>query len=223
MTTTLNPLWITACNAACLAAHEAWRKAIQPYYRGQYEIFEKAGDGPATDADRQADRLIVETLSRQFPEPEYGYLTEESEDRFERLGCKRVWIIDPIDGTKEFIAGTGNFVVQIGLVEQMEDGLWQPVVGVAYRPVMGKMYWGIKGQGAWRRDWPGEGTNGRAPQPALDLATGTPLAAERIFVTQRDRISSMRSVLSNTHSTSRLVKLIQSLNLESYWHIGSHL
>lgn len=214
----LNPLWITACNAACQAASDAWL-AIRSFYRGSYEIFEKLNDGPATEADRLADRLIVESLRRQFPEPEYGYLTEESEDRLDRLQSRRVWIIDPIDGTKEFIAGTGNFCVQIGLVELMDDGLWHPVVGVVYRPILGAMFWGIKGHGAWRTPWPPDAV----PEPplAIDPQTAAPLGAERITVTTRDRIESVRSVLSNTHSTSRLVKLIESLNLESYWHIGS--
>lgn len=212
-----NPLWIKACNDACRIAAEAWT-AIRPFYRGSYEIFEKS-DGPATEADRLADRLIMDGLRQNCPEPEYGYLTEESEDRFDRLASSRVWIIDPIDGTKEFIAGTGNFVVQIGLVEPDAAGEWRPVVGVAYRPVAEMMYFAIEGQGAWRRHWPAGQSD---LLPAFDPQTGAPMVgAERILVTDRNTIGSLRSVLSNTHRSSRLVRLIQSLNLESYWHIGS--
>ena len=85
-------------------------------------------DGPCTEADKLADRLIVDRLKSMFPSPDFGYLTEESEDNKERLGCKRVWIIDPIDGTKEFIKKNGNFVIHIALAEQMEDGPgnWSP-------------------------------------------------------------------------------------------------
>lgn len=198
----------------------AWA-AVRGFYRAKCEVFEKAGEGPATEADRLADRLISEALRRDYPESQYGYLTEESEDELVRLDRRRVWIIDPIDGTKEFIAGSGNFAVQIGLVEIMDDGVWHPVVGVVYRPIPGLMYWAIRGQGTWRCEWP-EQEPCAPPLPSPLTAEGLPAPGwARLSVTRRDRISELRSVISNTHRSGRLVRLIQGLNLESYWHIGS--
>ena len=79
-----NPLLLeNARRDACDAALEAW-SAIEPLYRGQYEIHQKV-DGPVTDADRLADRIILERLGERYRPHEFGYLTEESEDRLERL------------------------------------------------------------------------------------------------------------------------------------------
>lgn len=211
--------WESAREAACQVALEVWA-AIEPFYMGNYTIQEKV-DGPCTEADRMADKLIVERLRILFPSPEFGFLTEESEDNKERLGCKYVWIIDPIDGTKEFIKKSGNFVIHIGLVEQMEDGLWHPVASAVYRPVAGDLYSAVKGQGA-RRQHLGEverqliGETGRFEGVLEDLGPG-----EELRVSQRAEIGQMRSVVSNAYDTSRLMRLIQSLALEDYWRMGS--
>src|SRR3954447_11265600 len=69
-------------------------------------------DEPVTQADRTVNELIVRALREQFPDD--GVLAEESVDTGRRLGRERAWMIDPIDGTKGFIAGTGDFCVQIG-------------------------------------------------------------------------------------------------------------
>ena len=70
-------------------------------------------DEPVTQADRAVNELIVRALREHFPED--GILAEESVDTSRRIGRERAWMIDPIDGTKGFIAGTGDFCVQIGL------------------------------------------------------------------------------------------------------------
>src|SRR5688572_28323230 len=108
--------WETARLAAARAALEAW-KEIKPLYEGQCAVRMKEDQSLATEADQLADEIIIETLRKQFAVPEFGYLTEESEDSFVRLDAKRVWIIDPIDGTRDFIKRNGNFAMHIGLVE----------------------------------------------------------------------------------------------------------
>ena len=95
-----------------------------------------------TAADRAANELIVTRLQQEFPDD--GILAEESTDSDHRLGKDRVWLIDPMDGTKNFIARDGDFAVQIGLAVGGES-----VVGVVYQPVRGVLYRAARDRGAW--------------------------------------------------------------------------
>ncbi len=108
--------------------------------RGGYKIGSKGHDNPVTAADLEADRAIKNLLRDPFPG--YGWLSEETADNDDRLECRRVWIVDPLDGTKEFINGIPEFAVAIALVE---DGV--PVLGVTYNPVRREMYWAARGVG----------------------------------------------------------------------------
>ena len=98
-----------------------------------------------TAADREANELIVECLLREFPDD--GILAEESTDSEQRLEKQRVWLIDPMDGTKNFIQRDGDFAVQIGLAV---DG--QSVAGVVYQPVRDVLYRAARGSGSWIED-----------------------------------------------------------------------
>ena len=93
----------------------------------------KSANSPVTAADREANERIVEGLMEAFPRD--AILSEESADGQRRLEAKRVWIVDPLDGTKEFIAQNGEFSVMIGLVV---DGT--PVLGVVYLPALNVLY-----------------------------------------------------------------------------------
>ena len=108
--------------------------------RGGYEIGSKGIDNPVTAADLEADRALKKLLHDPFPE--YGWLSEETVDNDARLKCRRVWIVDPLDGTKEFINGIPEFSVAIALVE---DGV--PILGVTYNPIKREMYWAARGVG----------------------------------------------------------------------------
>lgn len=201
-------LWRVARDAATHAAIAAWG-VIASYYDGSYVIEEKA-EGPTTEADRVADLLIVERLSHCFPRSKFGYLTEESDDSDERLDRERVWIIDPIDGTRDFINHTDNFAIHIALVERADDNLFYPVAAVVYLPMLGRLYSAVKGGGAHRQLIP-------HPPQASDWDNHR----RPIQVSTRSRIENMRSVVSNANRTSRLMRLIHSLNLENHWHVGS--
>jgi 3'(2'), 5'-bisphosphate nucleotidase len=102
----------------------------------------KGKDNPVTDADQQASRFIVDSLRRRFPLD--GILSEEEADDPARLKKSRVWIVDPMDGTSEFVAGRTEFAVMIGLAV---DG--RPVTGVVYLPVERKFYFAESGCGAF--------------------------------------------------------------------------
>jgi 3'(2'), 5'-bisphosphate nucleotidase len=123
-------------------ARAAGAEALK-FYGGVLEIRDKTGnDDPVTQADYAANRVIMPALEREFPAD--GLLSEETTDTARRLEKNRVWMIDPIDGTKGFIEGNGDFAVQIGLAV---DGL--PALGVVYQPVADVMHWAARGAGAW--------------------------------------------------------------------------
>ena len=118
---------------------------IMQYYQTNLEVDRKAGDEPVTEADRAADDLISAGLRAAFPDD--GLLTEESEDDLSRLEKERVWIVDPLDGTSDFITETGDFSVQIALTKQ-----GQPVLGVVYQPTVDHLFYAIQGRGAYQVD-----------------------------------------------------------------------
>jgi len=126
-----------ASKAARAAAH-----AIRVIYDSEaWRVEQKSGGrGPLTDADLAANRILVEVLGEAFPED--GLLSEESRDDRRRLERSRVWIIDPLDGTREFTLGVPEFVVSVGLVR---DG--RPVLGVLCNPVTGELITGVEGRG----------------------------------------------------------------------------
>src|SRR5712691_5229776 len=119
--------------------------AILDLYGGPIEVQQKFDldlREPVTLADRIANDLIVNALRRQFPDD--GILAEESVDTDRRLTKRRVWMIDPLDGTNGFIDRNGDFAVQIGLAE---DG--EAVMGVVYQPLTSVLYRAVRSQGTW--------------------------------------------------------------------------
>ena len=120
---------------------------IMDYYKADYEIRDKGYHNPVTTADHAADSRLKEILMEA--RPEYGWLSEETVDSPERLSKKCVWVVDPLDGTKEFIEGVPNFVVSVALVENGE-----PIVGVLYNPVTKEMFSAAKGKGAFLNNEP---------------------------------------------------------------------
>ncbi|ACO46208.1 3'(2'),5'-bisphosphate nucleotidase CysQ [Deinococcus deserti] len=99
-----------------------------------------SADDPVTAADREASTLIIRSLRESYPED--GLLSEEEIDAPERLTRQRVWIVDPIDGTKEFTSGSPDYCVSIGL--SIDE---QPVLGVVYAPATDELFSGVVGQG----------------------------------------------------------------------------
>jgi 3'(2'), 5'-bisphosphate nucleotidase len=127
---------------ACQAARDAGRVILGFYGNPELVVDVKADTSPVTAADRAADALILDRLRTAFPGD--AFLTEESPDDPSRFGKSRVWIIDPLDGTRDFIAQTGDFSVHIGLCIA-----GQPVLGVVYQPVRQALYHARRGGGAF--------------------------------------------------------------------------
>jgi 3'(2'), 5'-bisphosphate nucleotidase len=105
----------------------------------------KAPGNPVTEADRAASTFIVSNLKREFPSQ--GILSEEESDDATRLERAYVWMVDPMDGTKEFIDRRDDFAVQIGLVKE-----GTPVLGVVYQPAKNKLYYAADGMGAFLQE-----------------------------------------------------------------------
>ncbi len=114
---------------------------ILSYYKADYEIKDKGYHNPVTTADHAADARLKDMLTGSYPD--YGWLSEETVDSKKRLNKDRVWVVDPLDGTKEFIEGVPHFVVSVALVENGE-----PILGVLYNPVTTETFTAVKGQGA---------------------------------------------------------------------------
>lgn len=170
-------------------AREAGRAAMAFYGRASAEI--KSGGSPVTEADHAANGVIVPGLREAFPGD--AILSEESRDDRSRLDAHRVWIVDPLDGTKEFLAENGEFSIMIGLVE---DG--EPVLGVVYRPEGDVLYRAASGTGAWAE----RGGSGQRLEP--DSAG-----------------SSLRMVGSRSHSDPLIESMRDALGIEDVQPSGS--
>jgi 3'(2'), 5'-bisphosphate nucleotidase len=131
--------------------------------RGTAKVTKKAGGEPVTAADLEANRIILAGLVREFPAD--AILSEETPSDSSRLRSSRVWIIDPIDGTREFIEGTDDFAVQIGLAVEGE-----PVLGVVFQCARRRLFLAAKGTGAWVEDpsVPGRARRALVPSAVTD-------------------------------------------------------
>lgn len=114
--------------------------AIMRYYEAAYDVRDKAPDNPVTDADLAADTLLRTELLARLPEA--GWLSEETADNPDRLERRLVWVVDPLDGTKEFVQGIPEFAVSVALVEA-----GRPVIGVIYNPASAELYTAERGVG----------------------------------------------------------------------------
>ncbi len=147
-----------------------------------------------TAADREANELIVTRLQKEFPDD--GILAEESTDSDHRLEKDRVWLIDPMDGTKNFIARDGDFAVQIGLAIGGES-----VVGVVYQPVRGVLYRAARDRGAWMEE---------EDRPAA-----------RMSVSSQTKPSEMVLASSRSHRSPRMERVVSEFGFKNETRRGS--
>jgi 3'(2'), 5'-bisphosphate nucleotidase len=164
------------------------------YRDGDLRVELKPGDEPVTVADRKASELIVSGLHSAFPGD--IVISEEAADDQRRLTAPRVWYIDPIDGTKDFIHGREGFSVMIGL---SIDGV--PQVGVVYQPVGDRLFRGAPDTGTWFV---------AADQPPRLLA-----------VSETDDMNSIRLVASRSHREGIIDEVKSALNIRDEFNIGS--
>jgi myo-inositol-1(or 4)-monophosphatase len=127
--------------AVAVEAARAAGKIVRAWYEGDFTVRQKASDSPVTEADIEANNCIRGIISENFPAD--GWLSEETRDSADRLSKRRVWVVDPLDGTKEFIGHIPEFCVCIALVD---DGV--AVLGVSYNPAREEMFSASQGAGA---------------------------------------------------------------------------
>jgi 3'(2'), 5'-bisphosphate nucleotidase len=182
--------------AACRLAREAGALALEYYDRPLHVEQKQTADDrePVTEADRAANALIVAGIRQAFPDD--GILAEESVDTARRLTKRRVWMIDPLDGTNGFIARDGDFAVQIGLAV---EGI--SMLGVVYQPLPDVLYWAVTGLGSW-----------------IERA-GLPV--ERASVSTHSEVAEMRLAASRSHRSPRMDRVLRELGVKEEVRRGS--
>lgn len=196
-------------------ALEAGRILLE-FYDLPHDIELKQGSEPVTAADKAANQAIVAGLLDAFPED--GILAEETPDSAKRLDRNRLWVVDPMDGTKEFIKKNGEFSVMIGLAV---DG--RPAVGVVYQPTARRMFAASAGAGAYL-----ETPDGRSgPLTVSDTADTRDMSVAISRSHRSERIDSVRQALGierevRSGSVGLKIGLICERQCDLYIHPSPH-
>jgi 3'(2'), 5'-bisphosphate nucleotidase len=184
-----------------IARPVAWgaAKILLKYYESPEDLLitDKGNDeGDVTSADLAANEYILQNLQRQLGTENFAYLSEETEDDTSRLEHDWVWMIDPMDGTSDFIKRTGEFAVHIGLAYQQ-----RPVLGLVASPVAGKLFTAIAGGGAY-----------------LEQANGE---SKRLQVSNKIEMENMIAIASRSHRSEKLDYILKHLPKEGEIALGS--
>jgi 3'(2'), 5'-bisphosphate nucleotidase len=177
---------LSAVASVALAVAREASEIVMRVYQGPFDVEYKGKDDPVTRADRESNALVCERLSRAFPG--VPVVAEES-DPSEYAGFARTdaaWFVDPLDGTREFIARNGEFAVMIGLAERGRARL-----GVIVAPAWGRAFVGVVGEGAWE--------------------VGRDGAMAAVHVTSRDSLEGASIVVSRSRAPARLAAFIRAV------------
>ena len=166
---------------------------LMDVYATDFRVAYKAEADPVTEADTRANAYIVNELEKAFPGD--GIVAEETEDRSDALKGGRCWYVDPLDGTKEFVARNGEFSVMLGLAI---DGV--ATAGVVYRPDNDQLYSGVVGDGAYLEQ--------RGVRSALGVST---------VANPRD----LKLVVSRSHRNRAVGDLVTQLGITQETTCGS--
>lgn len=178
-----------------IAADIAWAAGsiVMRHFGRLAAVDYKAGREPLTQADRECHAYIAARLREAFPND--AVLSEEGRDDGERFTRERVWIVDPLDGTQEFVAGLQQFVVMIGLCMGQE-----PRLGVILHPGAQALYMGIPGWGAFR---------------------ATPERNRQLRVSEQAAVARMHAVVSRSHLTPLMEEIATALGFAGCLRRGS--
>ena len=191
----------TAKTAALLAGEAIMRVYNQAEYdRDALQLQYKEDASPLTLADKASHEVITWLLGEEFPE--YGILSEEA-DSHEQCPQQFVFVVDPLDGTKEFVKRNGQFTVNIALAK---DGV--AVMGVIYVPATKVLYWAAEGEGAWMVD-------------VSKLDAGSDQG--RIALHVSDRTEDLRAVASSSHACAELDDLLARHQITRLVRCGSSI
>ena len=185
---------------ALLAAAHTAGQVVMRHRAAGVTAETKADKSVVTAADREAEAVILDALARVAPG--VPVVAEEESSAGRQPGVSdRFFLVDPLDGTKEFLSGGEDFTVNIALIEGDT-----PLFGIVYAPAEGVMWWGDAGRGAWRADWPVDGARGEAV--TVGCATCGPAP---------------RAVASKSHSTPETDAYLAHCDAGDRLSIGSSL
>lgn len=180
---------------------------ILKVYNGssEVEVITKSDNSPLTEADQKANELIVARLLSHYPD--LPIVSEESEivDYSIRSGWERYWLVDPLDGTKEFLGRNGEFTVNIALIEK-----GSPVLGVVHVPVQGLTYSGGERDAATKTDREGD------RQPLICVPTDPTLRSVQVVASRHhrgERLEALLKTLSDSLGRVEVVSMGSSLKM----------
>jgi len=192
----LESLLDTARQAARLGAEKIRDMYEQYLSGGNIGIREKGRDNPVTAADMAANQIITKMLKSMFPD--HAILTEEDPDSWDKTGSEWVWMIDPLDGTRDFIKANGEFVTMVGLTHS-----GKPTIGVVVEPATGLELYACKGLGAYKNWLSQEETS------------------SRVKISDTTDSKHLRLAVSRSHRDPRVDKFIQLLKVQDVILSGS--
>ena len=187
-------MWDDELKIAREAAVKAGAAIMEIYEGDDFGVEYKADDSPLTKADKASNAIIVKVLRDRFPD--YAILSEEEKDNKARLENDLCFVVDPLDGTKEFVKRNGQFTVNIALSYRH-----RAVMGVIYIPVSGELYYASEGDGAY-----------------LEKPDGS---IERLSVSTNTDHSNLRAVASGSHCAEEMERLIEKYHIRHILRIGS--
>ena len=179
-------------------AREAGKAVLEIYGTG-FSVDVKEDKSPLTEADRRSNAVIVEALGKWYPE--IPIISEETRTvpYLERKDWEYFWLVDPLDGTKEFIKRNGEFTVNIALVRGQT-----PVLGVVFQPIGDHLYYAIEGQGAWK-------SSGGAAAQRLSGGTHFSMKPEVTVVASRSHLTDeVRDFISDLEAQGKKVEFISA-------------
>ena len=202
-------------NVMCGAAQKAARKLVRDF--GEVEHLQVSKKGPAdfvSTADKTAERTLLRELGKA--RPGYGFLAEESGEHAGADTSNR-WIIDPLDGTSNFLHGIPHFAISIALER---DG--EPFAGVIYEPVHDEMFWAEKGQGAHLNGRRIRVSSRHSPDESL-FATGIPFKGagnHAQFLRQLEAVMAVSAGVRRFGSAALDLAYVAAGRYDGYWESG---
>ncbi|MCR5282338.1 MAG: 3'(2'),5'-bisphosphate nucleotidase CysQ [Lachnospiraceae bacterium] len=211
-------MWEKELKICKRAAVEAGLAIMEIYEKADDIEIEKKGDGsPLTNADKASHRIIAEYLTKNFPE--YALLSEEGVDDKERLSNPMCFVVDPLDGTKEFIKRNGQFTVNIALAREHRS-----IMGVIYVPVTGELYYAAEGLGSFLERIDIEKEK-QQPESRAGESYELPVIGEpeKLRVSDQTKVTELRAVGSSSHASPAMQELLDRHHITKMVQMGSSL
>jgi 3'(2'), 5'-bisphosphate nucleotidase len=147
MTPNTSPQYLMSLAPAIIETMLDAGRVVMDVYASDFEVYGKSDQSPVTEADRRGEEVITSALEKMAPDIPLVGEEAKSEGHCPDISGEVFWLVDPLDGTKEFVKKGSDFTVNIGLIKN-----GAPIAGFVLAPAMKTLYWGIKGIGAWTAD-----------------------------------------------------------------------